>query len=35
MEKMKYESPEMEIIRFETKDVITASELDQLPVQKP
>ena len=35
MEKMKYESPEMEIIRFDTQDIITTSELDQLPMQKP
>ena len=25
MKKMKYESPEMEIIRFETEDIITTS----------
>lgn len=35
MEKMKYDSPEMEIIRFDTQDIITTSEIDQLPVQKP
>lgn len=35
MEKMKYESPEMEMIRFDTHDLIMTSELDQLPVQKP
>jgi len=35
MEKMKYESPEMEIIRFDTQDIIMTSELDQLPAQKP
>lgn len=35
MEKMKYESPEMEIIKFDTQDIITTSELNQLPVQKP
>ncbi len=35
MEKMKYESPEMEIFRFDTQDIITTSEIDQLPVQKP
>ena len=35
MKKMKYESPEMEIIRFDTQDIITTSELDQLPEQKP
>ena len=27
MEKMKYESPEMEIIRFDTQDIITTSEI--------
>ena len=35
MEKKQYESPEMEIIRFDTQDIITTSEIDQLPVQKP
>ena len=34
MEKEKYISPEMEIIRFEYEDVITASNPDETP-QKP
>ena len=30
-EKMLYENPEMEIIRFEKEDVITASDGNELP----
>ena len=31
MEKMKYESPEMEIIKFDTQDIITTSDPGTLP----
>ena len=35
MKKMKYESPEMEIIRFDTQDIITTIDPDTLPNIKP
>ena len=37
MKKMKYESPEMEIITFTTADIITASTLgeEETPMIKP
>ena len=35
MKKMKYESPEMEIIKFDTQDIITTSDPSTLPNIKP
>lgn len=35
MEKKQYESPELEIIRFDTQDIITTSDPDTLPNIKP
>ena len=35
MENMKYESPEMEIIKFDTQDIITTIDPDTLPNIKP